>query len=140
MFNITRIHSQVPIITEESARSKTDRISARRRYENVSHSRGHKIVPVDDRAMVDASDRMSTKGCADNTGIDTHIPRNTFSNCYKVNFRRSTEHDPPREGPLLYLLWLHMSRIIWVSPVFSTSCGCCRTVFCTAVTRTHNAN
>lgn len=123
MLNITRINNLVPITTEESARSKTDGISAHRRHENGSHSRGHEIVPVSDRTAVDAYDCVSTKGRGDNEGIDTHVPPNAFSNCYKVNFRRCTDKT------------LHMSRKLWVSPVFSASFGCCRTVSCTVVTR-----
>ena len=129
--NITRINNHAPITTKESARSKTDRISTHRRNENGSHPRAHEIVPVADLAVVDAYGRASTNGCADNAGIDTHIPPQ-----YLLQpLQSQTEHNPPQEGRLLYPCWLHISRRLWVSPVLSASSGCCRTVSCTAVTR-----
>lgn len=42
MTKITRIDNQVPIISEEPDRSKTDRIFADHGHEDGSHSRGHK--------------------------------------------------------------------------------------------------
>ena len=42
MTKIARILYQVPIISEEPDRWKTDRISADHRHENGSHSRGHR--------------------------------------------------------------------------------------------------